>query len=88
MTSTVFPAPIYTKLTDDNQHYMQTSYSEFHEKWKGGVEIHFPPVKCEFHCADFHETHKHLVHYDHLMRRISSKSDEKRGEKNKLSLCP
>jgi len=66
---------------------MQT-YSEFHEKWKVGKEIDFPPVKCGFHCACFHETQKHSVQYDHLMHRISSKSHEKRGEKNKLSLCP
>jgi hypothetical protein len=69
-----FPAPMFTKFTNAQQHYVHVPYIEFYpnsdNKW---TEIHFHPgVKYDFYCADFHETHiNHPVNVVDIWRPLS-----------------
>jgi len=62
--STVFSAPIFTKRVAAQQHYVQTSFTEFQQnrakKVENADENSFTPLrKYGFHWADFHATKNH-----------------------------
>jgi hypothetical protein len=48
--SVTFPAPIFTKLAHDQQHYVQISSADFHEALNDSVNVfgHFP---CRFYSS-------------------------------------
>lgn len=54
-----FHAPIFTKLTNAQQHYcVQMSYNEFYPNGAVSMEsvnIYVPYVKHGLHCAKFHK---------------------------------
>jgi hypothetical protein len=63
-----FPALHFVKLSNAQQHYMQTSSTKFHPTPITSVDsrptVHthtHTSVKCKFHCANFPDAHNHSV---------------------------
>jgi hypothetical protein len=80
---TAFPGPIFTDLTNGQQHYVQSSYNEFgpnwtNKNWKVRRETHLRPyAKLEFYCTNFYKTHSDSLNCcGHLPYRILSTSEE------------
>jgi hypothetical protein len=76
-----FPAPIFTRPTHEQRHYMQISYNEFHINSNIYVEsavrnLFTPKRKVWLSlCADLQENHQNWLHFcGHLLKQILLKS--------------
>jgi hypothetical protein len=62
--STTFPTLMFTKFINSQQHYVQISYSDFHQNWtiyaslnvRTEARLH-SPAKYDFYSTDFRERH-------------------------------
>ena len=58
--SVAFLAPLFLKLTNVEQHYIQIPYTKYHAGWANNlvsvVRTLFFPINCGCNCAYFHET--------------------------------
>jgi len=75
-----FTVPIFTKLTVTLYIIWDIICTEYFPYWmkirNRGI-LHLHQVKCDFHCADFHETLSQAVHYlGHYLHRVFTILDE------------